>query len=122
MDDQWNIWVRIGVRKLVLLDDMTEQAGNRVGQNYNSTFTSPSIVTWNPYVPVRRGVAVLDNQFSFCHELWDMARDNELDQTGGDLIKQIGWDWLEGGQALPNTPVSYWSIQTTIGGKHTIVD
>jgi hypothetical protein len=91
MDDQWNIWVKVGVRKLVSLDDMTEQVGNRVGQNYNSTFTSPSIGTWNPYVPVRR-VAVLDNQFSFCHKLWDMARDNELDQTGGDLIKQIGWD------------------------------
>jgi hypothetical protein len=32
MDDQWNMWVKTGVQKLVSLDDVTEQAGNRVGQ------------------------------------------------------------------------------------------
>jgi hypothetical protein len=121
MDDKWNTWVKMGVCTMVSFDDMTEQASNRVKQNYNSTCTSPSNGACHPSVPVRR-VAVLDNQFSFCQESWDMARDNELDQTGGDLMKWIGWDWMKGDQALPNTPVSYWSIQTVIGGKHTIVD
>jgi hypothetical protein len=66
--------------------------------------------------------AILDNQFSLCQESWDMATDNELDQTGGDLTKRSGWDWLGDDQALPNTPVSYCSIKTTVGGKHTIVN
>jgi hypothetical protein len=85
MDDQWSMGVKTGVQQLVSLDDVPEQAGNRVGQNYNSTFTILSNGSWNASVPVGR-VAVLDSQFSFCHESWDMAQAIELDQPGGALI------------------------------------
>lgn len=41
-----------------------------------------------------------------------MDTENELDQTGGDLIKRLGWTFPEGNQAVANTPVSYWAITT----------
>jgi hypothetical protein len=102
MDAEWNMWVKMGVRKMISADDTPAPTSNRGGQNYNSTFTSPSNGAWNPSIPVGQAV-VLDNQFSHCQESWDMATDNELDQTGGDLIMRLGWDFLEGNQALTNT-------------------
>jgi hypothetical protein len=45
-DEQWKMWVKVGVRKLVSMDgvtvSMTEHERNIVTQNYSSTVTSPS--------------------------------------------------------------------------------
>jgi hypothetical protein len=114
------MWVKMGVRKMVSADDMPAPTSHRGEQIYNSTFTSPLNGAWNPSIPVGRA-AVLDSQFSLCQESWDMEADNELDQTGGDLIKRLGWNFPDGNQAVTNTPVSYWSIKI-IAGKHAIVN
>lgn len=105
------MWVKMGVRKMVSADDVPATTSHWGGQMYNSTFTSPSNGAWNPSVPVGHA-AVLDNPFSLCQESWEMDTENELDQTGGDLIKRLGWTFPEGNQAVANTPVSYWAITT----------
>jgi hypothetical protein len=120
MDAEWNMWVKMGVRKMVSADDMPAPTSHRGRQNYNSVFASQSNDAWSPSSPIGRA-SVLDSQFSLCEDSWDIATDDAFNQTGGDLIKRLGWKFPEGNQAVTNTPVSYWAIKTT-AGKHAIVD
>jgi hypothetical protein len=115
VDEQWNLWVKLGIRRLVSSDDMPGQMGTTVGQHYNTA--SPPPGAWHATGPVG-SVAILDNSLTASKQSWDVAEDTELDQTGGDLLHSIGWDWMERHHAAPNTPVSP-NTQVSDGGFET---
>jgi hypothetical protein len=119
VDEQWNLWVKLGIRRLVSCDDMPEHMGTKVGQQYNTA--SPPPGAWHETGPVGT-VAILDNSLTASKQSWDVAEDNELDQTGGDLLQTIGWDWMERHQAAPNTQVSDGGFNTTDRGQHASID
>jgi hypothetical protein len=119
VDEQWNLWVKQGIRKLVSCDDMPEQMGTKVGPQYNTA--SPPPGAW-PATGPGGSVAILEHSFTSGKQSWDVAEDNELDQTGGDLLQTIGWDWMERNQAAPNTQVSDGGFETTNQKVQAIVD
>ncbi len=98
---------------------MPEHMGTKVGQQYNTA--SPPPGAWHETGPVGT-VAILDNSLTASKQSWDVAEDNELDQTGGNLLQTIGWDWMERHQAAPNTQVSDGGFDTTDRGQHASID
>ena len=111
MDDEWNSWVKVGIRKMIA--PTTEQESNIVRQNYSSTFTSPAISPWHQSAPVR--VDALDNHFqseidrskhSQVQRSWNVDLEHDLEKSGTDLLNEIGWDWNLDTQATPGTLVS----------------
>jgi hypothetical protein len=113
MDEQWNMWVKVGVRKLVSTDgataNMTEEESKIVKENNCSTFKSPS-------TGARQQPALDNPSLSNIHEsehapsqaLWNLDDDDELNQSGSELLNEIGWGWIPANQKATNTTVSNW--------------
>ena len=127
MDDEWNRWVKVGIRKMIA--PTTEQESNIVGQNYSSTYTSPTISPWHQSAPVR--LDALDNHFqaeintsihSQVPRSWNLDLEHDLEKSGTDLLDQIGWDWNLDSQVTPRTSVSNGYIVSAGCGNHGSAD
>ena len=135
MDDQWNMWVKVGVRKLVSIDgvttlSMTEQELNIVGQNYNPVVNSLSTGAWHHSSPNNTAASaapflstINDAVHSPLQASWGTEQDNELDQSGNDLLNELGWDLPRGNtHVTPSTPVSQGAILPSVCVSHPILD
>jgi hypothetical protein len=99
-DDQWNRWVKIGVRKLVSVDDgvYTKMADRTIANNqYCLPFPGTPNDQWAQSATVKGGplansFASPANHDSQLHGTWDAGRDIELNESGSDLLQAIGWE------------------------------
>ena len=112
MDEEWQLWVKVGIRQLVSVDG---PGSKMVGQRCSSTFTPPLTGAWHQSVPIQ--VAPLENRFFSNIEasvntpspaLWNSDFEFDLEQSGSDLLRDIGWSSIEGNPVPPDTPVRYW--------------
>jgi hypothetical protein len=134
MDDQWNMWVKVGIHKLVSIDgmttlSMTEQELNIVGQNCNPVVRGLSTSAWHHSYPVSTAAlatpfvaTINESVHSPLQASWDTEQDNELDQSGHELLNELGWDLLRGTHITPSTPVSNGAILPAICVSHPILD
>ena len=91
-DEQWNVWVEEGFRKLVAVDSATtsmhKPADNYVEKSNCINSTSPSRGAYERLAEFVNNTNKTPRQAT-----WGVEEDRELDLSGGDLIEEIGWDW-----------------------------
>jgi hypothetical protein len=111
-DAQWNMWVQVGVCKLIAADgsttSMTEQENVIVERNYSPNSMSPSNGMWNYSSSGTAASASFVEPCtpSFQARPWGMEEDNALDQSGGDLLDAMEFNVDQGYHRTLNTSVS----------------
>ena len=118
MDEQWQLWVKLGIGRLVSVDG---QGSKMVGQSCSSTFTSPLPGAWDRSVPVQvppkenRFLSTIDTSVNTPWPAWwNSDFELDLDQSGGELLHAIDWGSTEGNTVPPYTPVRYWQNRPII--------
>jgi hypothetical protein len=134
MDDQWNMWVKVGVRKLVSIDGVTtlsrtEQALNLGEQNCHPVVNDPSTSAWHHSSPMSTATlaatfvaTINESVHSPLQASWNTEQDNELNQSGHELLNELGWDLPRGTHITPSTPVSNGVILPAVCASDPILD
>jgi hypothetical protein len=111
-DAQWNMWVKVGVCKLIAAEgsttSMTDQENVIVERNYSPNSMSPSNGMWNYSSSATAASASFAEHCtpSFQARPWGMEEDNALDQSGGDLLDAMEFNVDQGCHQTLNTSVS----------------
>ena len=111
IDKQWNVWVKVGIRKLVSLDGITNTMTEYESAIVNQDSATAATMSPGPGHHPAVGVVYTSNKLINLLPLsvsGDDACDTELNQSGSDLLDDIGWGFSGHNEEATNTPVSQW--------------
>ena len=118
MDDQWNMWGKVGVQRLLSVDGVTtsmpKQEHNIGGQYGRSIFPSPTNLAFNQPVTKRRAAMVtpfstgIDASVDMPLPMsWNEDLDTELVTAGNQLLGIMDWPLNMEEDEATHTPVSH---------------
>jgi hypothetical protein len=121
MDDQWNMWTKVGVRKLVWLDGETttmseHESGIVMSQHRSPACATVSTSSWQQPTEDRRSIVAIASQFpSAAHALphtpamgsWNQQYNKMLSLCGSNVLDHLAVaEQRSNLPAIINTPVS----------------
>ena len=131
MDEQWMMWIKLGVCKLVSNDgnegSMTEPESKLARKNYRSVLPTQAAkacrLPTNQVNTINHGHRVSPNIPALVRAAlptsWTVEQDAAINATGLDLLPDLGWNTPLAFEAEPVTPVSTCDI-LSIGIRKTI--
>ena len=117
-DEQWKQWVKWGVRKLVLKEDRLSPMAERKDKLVKCSFPKTGFQIGPDQVPPLEYLNLprIDASVHTSLEaLGNMDHDSNLvDQSGGDLRKELGWESNSDYSVESNTTVRCWHILQSV--------